>query len=168
MPPPTGPATSRPQPPRSSCSSRLGADPNDDTGGGRPETPLHWAASTDDVEVAVTLIDACPPRDTRWIDRHPAGFGHVSGHPPGECRQLAAGARRHLSEAPGLNSVARTMSSGPAGLSRRSAPHGNGRQFGRLDRAFLGTWMVDDRDAENHERDPDGRGDARQLALEGF
>jgi uncharacterized protein len=34
-----------------------GADPNDDTGGGRPETPLHWAASTDDLDVAVVLID---------------------------------------------------------------------------------------------------------------
>jgi ankyrin repeat protein len=34
-----------------------GADPNDDTGGERPETPLHWAASTDDVDVAVVLID---------------------------------------------------------------------------------------------------------------
>jgi ankyrin repeat protein len=34
-----------------------GADPNDDTGGDRPETPLHWVASTDDVEVAVVLID---------------------------------------------------------------------------------------------------------------
>lgn len=34
-----------------------GADPNDDTGGDRPETPLHWAASTDDVDVAVVLID---------------------------------------------------------------------------------------------------------------
>jgi uncharacterized protein len=33
-----------------------GADPNDDTGGARPETPLHWAASTDDVDVAVALI----------------------------------------------------------------------------------------------------------------
>jgi ankyrin repeat protein len=33
-----------------------GADPNDDTGGGRPETPLHWAASTDDVDVAIVLI----------------------------------------------------------------------------------------------------------------
>ena len=33
-----------------------GADPNDDTGGDRPETPLHWAASTDDVDVAVVLI----------------------------------------------------------------------------------------------------------------
>jgi hypothetical protein len=34
-----------------------GADPNDGTGGDRPETPLHWAASTDDVDVAVVLID---------------------------------------------------------------------------------------------------------------
>jgi hypothetical protein len=34
-----------------------GADVNDDTGGDRPETPLHWAASSDDLEVAVALID---------------------------------------------------------------------------------------------------------------
>jgi len=34
-----------------------GADPNDDTGGDRPETPMHWAASTDDVDVAVVLVD---------------------------------------------------------------------------------------------------------------
>ena len=34
-----------------------GADPDDDTGGNRPETPLHWAASSDDVDVAVVLID---------------------------------------------------------------------------------------------------------------
>lgn len=41
-----------------------GADPNDDTGGGRPETPLHWAASTDDVDVAAVLIDRGARLDT--------------------------------------------------------------------------------------------------------
>jgi uncharacterized protein len=34
-----------------------GGDPNDHSGGESPETPLHWAASTDDVDVAVVLID---------------------------------------------------------------------------------------------------------------
>jgi uncharacterized protein len=42
----------------------VGADVNDDTGGDRPETPLHWAASTDDVEVAVALIDGDARLDT--------------------------------------------------------------------------------------------------------
>lgn len=41
-----------------------GADPNDDSGGDHPETPLHWAASTDDVDVAVVLIDGGSRLDT--------------------------------------------------------------------------------------------------------
>ncbi len=41
-----------------------GADPNDDTGGDRPETPLHWAASTDDADVAIVLIDGGAALDT--------------------------------------------------------------------------------------------------------
>ena len=34
-----------------------GADPDADTGGDRPETPLQWAASSDDADVAAALID---------------------------------------------------------------------------------------------------------------
>jgi hypothetical protein len=41
-----------------------GADPNAGTGGRRPETPLHWAASSDDLDVAVALIDAGAALDT--------------------------------------------------------------------------------------------------------
>jgi uncharacterized protein len=42
----------------------VGADPNDTTGGDCPETPLHWAASTDDVDVALVLIDGGAALDT--------------------------------------------------------------------------------------------------------
>jgi ankyrin repeat protein len=46
---PAGPATVR-------LLIDAGADPNADTGGDRPETPLHWAASSDDADVADALI----------------------------------------------------------------------------------------------------------------
>jgi hypothetical protein len=41
-----------------------GADPNDATGGDSPETPLHWAASSDDRDVAAVLIDIGAHLDT--------------------------------------------------------------------------------------------------------
>jgi uncharacterized protein len=47
---PNGPATVR-------LLIEAGADPNADGGGDRPETPLHWAASSDDADVAAALID---------------------------------------------------------------------------------------------------------------
>jgi uncharacterized protein len=46
---PAGPATVR-------LLIEAGADPNADSGGGKPETPLHWAASSDDADVAEALI----------------------------------------------------------------------------------------------------------------
>ena len=46
---PAGPATV-------SLLIEAGADPNADSGGERPETPLHWAASSDDADVADALI----------------------------------------------------------------------------------------------------------------
>jgi uncharacterized protein len=46
---PAGPATVR-------LLIGAGADPNADTGGDSPETPLHWAASSDDADVADALI----------------------------------------------------------------------------------------------------------------
>lgn len=46
---PAGPATVR-------LLIAAGADPNADTGGNQPETPLHWAASSDDADVADALI----------------------------------------------------------------------------------------------------------------
>lgn len=47
-----------------------GADPNDDCGGDRPETPLHWAASTDDEDVAVVLSKGA---DLNWIPEYARG-----------------------------------------------------------------------------------------------
>jgi hypothetical protein len=35
-----------------------GADPNVPSGEGASETPLHWTASTDDIDLAAVLIDA--------------------------------------------------------------------------------------------------------------
>jgi ankyrin repeat protein len=48
---PNGPATVR-------MLVAAGADPNARTDGGAPETPLHWAASSDDLDVADALLEA--------------------------------------------------------------------------------------------------------------
>jgi uncharacterized protein len=48
---PAGPATVR-------LLIEAGADPNADSGGEKPETPLHWTASSDDADVAEVLISA--------------------------------------------------------------------------------------------------------------
>jgi uncharacterized protein len=66
-----------------------GADPNDDTGGDRPETPLHWAASTDDVDVALVLIDGGAKLET------PGGsigtpLDNAIGYTPGSTRVARA------------------------------------------------------------------------------
>jgi hypothetical protein len=54
---PTGPATTRTALRSSGWLIAAGADPNATIGDPPSETPLHWAASTDDVEVAEALID---------------------------------------------------------------------------------------------------------------
>jgi hypothetical protein len=54
---PAGPATVR-------LLIEAGADPNADTGGDQAETPLHWAASSDDADVADALISGGASTET--------------------------------------------------------------------------------------------------------
>jgi hypothetical protein len=54
---PAGPATVR-------LLIEAGADPDADSGGDQPETPLHWAASSDDADVAEALISGGARLDT--------------------------------------------------------------------------------------------------------
>jgi uncharacterized protein len=67
-----------------------GADPNARTEGGAPETPLHWAASSDDLDVNATVeyghgtaLDAASSSGTRrdllatWLRENGARPGQV-------------------------------------------------------------------------------------------
>ena len=165
--PPTGRATSPTAPATVALLVEAGAEVNARFGGGsHDETPLHWAASSDDVEVLDALLDLGADIEAPGaviaggtpLDRR-AGLRAVAGRPPaGRARGQDDHRRRGRPRPPGpAGGLLRRDRSGP----RRGQPRLLGRLPRRpapLRRVPAGTGRRPQLDPALGAADPAGRG----------